>query len=61
LRDQYVVPVASAALDGSKAAWHVDAVEGGLVEFAAFVVVVAGQTHIDPVSFAVGAMVRLMT
>jgi hypothetical protein len=33
----------------------VDAVEGDLVEFAAFVVVVPGQTHIDPVVFAVSA------
>src|SRR3984885_14316147 len=32
-----------------------DAVEGGLVEFAAFVVVVPGQTHIDPVVFAIRA------
>jgi hypothetical protein len=43
-------------VDGLKeAAWHVDTVEGGLVEFAAFVVVVPGQTHIDPAVFAVSA------
>jgi hypothetical protein len=36
-------------------AWHMDTVEGGLIEFAAFVVVVPGQTHIDPVIFAIRA------
>jgi hypothetical protein len=33
----------------------VDAVEGGFIEFAAFVVVVPGQTDVDPVVFAVRA------
>jgi hypothetical protein len=30
-------------------------VDRGLVEFAAFIVVVAGQTHINPVGLAIGA------
>ena len=51
-----VVPDCSSGLDRLKeAARHVNAVERGLVEFAAFVVVVARQTHINPVELAISA------